>query len=165
MDTPVRSADQHAGRAVRHLAGPRAVALPDLVHQPGAARLGQQLAAVAHQPAHRHDELHAHAAVGVGGHLLHAALAGRQRLADRADELGRDVDRDALVRLVDRAVDLAQQHLRARHLQLEALAAHLLDQHGQLELAAAAHLERLRRLGRPHLDGDVARAPRAPGAP
>ena len=38
---------------------------------------------------------------------------------------------------------LAQDHLRARHLQLEALAPHLLDQHRQLQLAAAAHLERV----------------------
>jgi len=36
------------------------------------------------------------------------------------------------------------------------LAAHLLDQHRELELAAAADLERLARLGRTNLDRDVA---------
>ena len=61
-----------------------------------------------------------------------------------ADELGRDVDRDPLVRLVRLAIDLVQQHLGPRHLQLEALAAHLLDQHRQLQLAPAADLERVR---------------------
>ena len=52
--------------------------------------------------------------------------------------------------------DRVEQHLRARDLQLEALAAHLLDEHGQLELAAAADLERLGGLGGQDLDRDVA---------
>ena len=84
------------------------------------------------------------------------ALRSASDCGDRADELGRDVDRDALVRLLDLAVDLMEQHLRARHLELEALAAHLLDEHGQLELATAAHLERLGRGGGQHLDRHVA---------
>ena len=149
-------ADQHAGRPVRDLAGPRAVALADLVQQRRAARLGQQLAAIADQPAHREHELEPDAAVGVGGHLLQAALAAGQRALDLADVVGRDVDGDPLVRLVDLAVDLAQEHLRPDDLQLEALAAHLLDQDRQLELAAAADLERVARLGRVDLDRDVA---------
>ena len=53
---------------------------------------------------------------GVGAHLLEAALAVGQRGLDWADELGRDVDGDPLVRLVDVAVDVAQQDLRARDL-------------------------------------------------
>ena len=96
------------------------------------------------------------AAVGVGRHLLEPALAPGHRGLDLADVVGRDVDGDPLVRLLDLAVDLAQQHLGARRGQLEALAAHLLDEDGQLELAAAADLERLARLGRPDLDRDVA---------
>ena len=164
MDSPGAIADQHADRAVGHLARPRAVALADLVQQRRAARLGQQLAAIADQAARRDDELHPHATVGVGRHLLHPALRVGERLADRADEVGRDVDRDPLVRLVDLAVDLAQQHLRPRDLHLEALAAHLLDEHGQLQLAAAAHLERV---GRRRSAGPRSRrcpAPRARGA-
>ena len=51
---------------------------------------------------------------------------------------------------------VAQQDLGTRRGQLEALAAHLLDQDGQLELAAAADLERLARFGRADLDRDVA---------
>ena len=68
------------------------VALADLVHEARAARLGQELAAIADQPAHGDDRLQAHAAVGVAGHLLDARLAGRQRGGDGADVLGRDVD-------------------------------------------------------------------------
>ena len=43
-----------------------------------------------------------------------------------------------------------------RHGQLEALAPHLLDEHGELELAAAADLEGIAGLGRVDLDRDVA---------
>jgi len=129
---------------VGHIPGPRSVPLPDLVQQPGASRLGEQLAAVAHQPTHRHDEFHAHASVGVGRHLLEFGLAGCQGLAHRPDELRRDVHRDALVGLPYLAILLAQQHFGARYLELVALAPHLLDQHGKLELAAAAHLEGVR---------------------
>ena len=49
-----------------------------------------------------------------------------------------------------------RMHLRPRDLQLVALAPHLLDEDGQLELAPAADLERVGRLGRADLDGDVA---------
>src|SRR4029078_8236370 len=70
--------------------------------------------------------------------------------------LGRDVDGDPLVRLLELAVDLAQQDLRAGRGQLEALAAHLLDEDRQLELAAIADLECLARLRWPDLDRDVA---------
>ena len=84
------------------------------------------------------------------------ALAVRQRGLDRADELGRDVDRDALVRLVGLAVDRAQDDLGPADLELVALAAHLLDQDRQLQLAPAQDLVRVGRVGRHELDGDVA---------
>ena len=55
---------------------------------------------------------------------------------------------------------LAQEDLRSATGQLEALAPHLLDEDGELELAAAADLERVARFGREDLDGDVAERPR-----
>ena len=139
-----------------HLAGPRPVALADLVEQRGPAGVREELAAIADQAADRQDELHPDAAVGVGRHLLEAALARGKRLLDRADVVGRDVDRDPLVRLLGLAVDRPQEDLGARGGQLEALAPHLLDEDGQLELAAAADLERVAALGRMDLDRDVA---------
>ena len=148
--------DEHAVRAVGDLAGPRPVALADLVEQRGAARVGQELPAIADEPADREHELHPDPAVRVGRDLLEPALAPRDRGLDVADVVGRDVDGDPLVRLLELAVDLAQEHLGARRGQLEALAPHLLDEDGQLELAPAADLERLARVGRPDLDRDVA---------
>ena len=89
-------------------------------------------------------------------HLLEAALAAGQRLLDLADVVGRDVDGDPLVRLLDLAADLVEDDLRPAHRELVALAAHLLDQDRQLELAAAADLERVAGVGRVDLDRDVA---------
>ena len=149
-------AHEHTVRPVGDLTGPRAVALADLVQEGGAAGLGQQLAAVADQAPDRQHELHAHAAVRVGRHLVQATLAAGHRALDLPDVLRRDVDGDPLVRLVDLTADLAQQHLRTRCGQLESLATHLLDQDGQLELAAPADLEGLAGFGRPDLDRHVA---------
>src|SRR5688572_11298096 len=104
---------------MRHLAGPRSIPLAELMQQRGAAGIAQQLAPVADEPAGWNDELHPDAAVGIGAHLLQPALASGERALDGADVVGRDVDRDALVRLLV----VAQDHLGAADRELEALAA------------------------------------------
>ena len=149
-------ADEHAHGPVGHLAGPRAEALADLVQERGSAGLGQELAAIPDQAAHRQHELEADPAVAVGRHLLETRLARGERGLHLADEVGRDVDRDPFVRLLRLPVHRAQDHLRPAHLELEPLAPHLLDQDGQLKLAAATDLERVCGLGRVDLDRDVA---------
>jgi hypothetical protein len=50
------------------------------------------------------------------------------------------VDRDALDRLMGCSVDLPDQDLRLADSELEALAAHDLDEDGQLQLTASLHL-------------------------
>ena len=77
-------------------------------------------------------------------HLLQAPLAQRQELGEHPDVLLRQVDGQALDRLVHDAVDLAAQHLRLADGQLEALAAHHLDEDRELQLAAALHLPGVR---------------------
>jgi hypothetical protein len=59
-------------------------------------------------------------------------------------------------RLVPLAVELARDDLRLADGELEALAAHQLDEHRELELAAALHLPRVRPLGRENAKRDVA---------
>ena len=54
------------------------------------------------------------------------------------------IDHQQLQRLVQFAVDRLGQDLRLAHRQLEAFAPHHLDQDGQLQFAAAHHLERVR---------------------
>ncbi len=97
--------DQRAGRPGPDLAGPRLVALEDVVQQAGAAGLGEELGAEADQPARRDEVLHPDPAGAVVDHLLQPALAQRQQLDDHALVVRRGVDRQALHRLVQLAVD------------------------------------------------------------
>ncbi len=103
--------------------------------------------AEADQPAGRHEVVHPHPAGAVVGHVLHAALARGEQLRDRADVLLGHVDREALDGLVALAVDLALDDVRLADRQLEALAAHHLDEHRQLQLAAPLDLVGVRALG------------------
>ena len=131
-------------------------AIEDVVDEAGAARLGQELRAEADQAARRDQVLHPHPARPVVDHLLQPPLAQREQLRDHADVVLGDVDAHALDRLVDLAVDLARDDLGLADRQLEALAAHQLDQNGQLQLAAALHLPGVGPLGRVDAQRDVA---------
>ena len=148
--------DEAAGRTRAELAVPGLVALEDVVHDPRTARLGEELGAETDEPARGHEVLHSRPARAVVDHLLHPALAQRQHLGDDADVVLRGVDRDALDRLVPLAVDELRQHLGLADRELEALAAHDLDEHGQLQLAAALHLPDLGALGGEDAQRDVA---------
>ena len=136
--------------------GPRLVAVRDRVRDAGAAGRGEELGAEADQAARRDDELHAHPAGAVVGHVVHAALAGGEQLRDRAEVLLGRVDRQVLERLVGLAVDLLRDHLRLADGELEALAAHVLDEDREGELAAALHLPRVRTADVDDLERDVA---------
>ncbi len=89
-------------------------------------------------------------------HLLHPPLAERDELSDHAHEVLWDVDRDALDRLVQLAVDDARDDLRLPDRELEALSAEGLDEDSQLQLASPLHLPDLGALGRVHAKRDVA---------
>ena len=147
--------DEAAGRPGAQLAVPGLPAVEDVVQDPGAAGLGEELGAEADQAARRDEVLHPRPPGAVVDHLLHPALAQREELRDDADVLLRDVDRDALHRLVLLAVDLAGQHLRLADGELEPLAPHDLDEHRELELAAALHFPDVRARRRLHAQGDV----------
>ena len=62
---------------------------------------------------------------------------------------------DRLQRLAGLRV-LAQQHLRTRHGELKTLAAHLLDQHAELQFAAAGDFHRILVVGLAHAQRHVA---------
>ena len=82
-------------------------------------------------------------------------LRWRQLVDDDAGELLVDVDRHLLDRLEPLAALLAEQHARAADRELEALAAHVLDQHAHLQFAAAGDLEGVAAGGVGDADGDV----------
>ncbi len=82
--------------------GPRLVAVRDRGSDAGAPGLGEEAGAEPDQAARWHDELDAHPARAVVGHGLHAALALREELGDRAEVLLRGVDGEPLHRLIER---------------------------------------------------------------
>src|SRR5262249_53344815 len=120
-----------------------------------AARVGEELAAVAEEAAARDDEgedrgraaaLHRDDARAPLRELLeHGALA---RVRDLGDHV--------LDRLAAPPLDLACDDLRARDGELVALAAHLLDEHADLHLAPRGDLEDLGALGGLDADRHVA---------
>ncbi len=83
-------------------------------------------------------------------------LRSANSCVEHAEVLLGCVDRHALDGLVDLAVDLARHDLRLADGELEPLAAHLLDEDGELELAAALHLPGVGRLGREDAQRHVA---------
>jgi len=76
-------------------------------------------------------------------HRAHLAFARREHLRDHADTFGRDVDHQHLHRLEHLAVSLLGDHGGLGDLHLVALAAHRLDDHRKLQLAAPHHPPRV----------------------
>ena len=89
-------------------------------------------------------------------HGFHAALAGGHELRDGTEVLFGDVDRHALHGLAEDAVDLLGDDLRLADGQLEALAAHLLNEDRQGEFASALNLPGVGTLGGQDLQRHVA---------
>src|SRR5699024_412575 len=148
--------DQGALCTALDLTGPDIQAIRVGVGDTGAAGLSHELGAETDEATGGNTELHADP-VGTrgGGHRLHEALAVGQQLGDVALVLGWDVNDDDLVRLVQLAVDGLGDHLWLAHGQLEALAAHGLNEDGQCHLATALNLPGVGALGRLDLEGDV----------
>ena len=87
METAAAIGDERAGETVRNVALPLGVAVEQSVHDDGAARVGEELAAQADQAAAGHAELDAHAAVAVIVHVGDFAFARSELLHDHADEI------------------------------------------------------------------------------
>src|SRR5437870_2427041 len=115
-----------------------------MVHDAGAARVGQKLRAVAKQSPRRNLVQKAHHSLPRILHLEHRGPPWTELLDDDAEEFLGDIDRELLVRLQTLAVrTLTRDHARTRHLKLVALASHRLHQNGEVELPAAGHGPRI----------------------
>ena len=99
---------------LEQIARPRLVAAHGAVQHALAARVGEELGAVAEQSAARRDEVQAHAVAALL-HRLHAAAALRELLHHRARRGVGHLDHHVLDRLAALAVDLARDDLGARH--------------------------------------------------
>src|SRR5207253_7905207 len=91
--------------------------------------------------ARRDAVVQAHAALAVGHHLEQLAAPAAELFHHRALAGLLDVDREHLVGLAAHAVDLLEHHAGPRHRELVALAAHVLQQDREMQLAAAVHDE------------------------
>ena len=100
---------------------------------------------IADQAARRGREGDAGLAAARRAHVGHLGLAGRHLLDDRARIFVVDVDHHRLIRLLaGPSRSVAEQHARAADAELEAFAAHRLDQHAELQLAAPGDFESCR---------------------
>ena len=133
----------------------RAVMVEAVEHQAGALGQGQEFGAEADQAACRDDVFQAHASLAVRDHVLHLGAARTDALHHRALVVFLDIDGQRLEGLVNLAVDLLQDDLGAADRQLEALAAHRLDQNGEVEFAAAGDAELVRIVQLLDAQGDV----------
>src|ERR1035437_2150148 len=124
---------------------PRRVAVEQRIHQAVAAGAFEKSAAKPDQAARGDVVFQAHPVARMGDHRAHLALAPRERLRDHADVFRRDVDHEHLHRLEYLAAGLLGDDGGLRDLHLVAFAAHGLDNHRELQFAAAHHAPGLRR--------------------
>src|SRR5436190_7069018 len=153
---PVLECDERAELARGDRAGERAVAFDERVHHAAPARGGVERLPEPEQSARRDlvDGVH-HAVVAVL-HVLERSAAAAGELDHGAELFLRDLDLELLVRLLRLAVDFLQDHLRPRDLELVTLAPHRLDEDREVQLAAAAHHERVGRVAVGDAERDIA---------
>src|SRR3984957_12073866 len=149
--------DQDAVAAALDVALVGQVIVEQAVHDRRALGVGHQLALIADQAAGRRVEHQPQAVAAGWTHLDHLGLALAHLLHDDTGEFLVDVDDDFLDRLQQLAVlVLGQHHARTRHRQLEAFAAHGLDQDRELQFAAPRHFHRIPVGGLDHAQRHVA---------
>ena len=149
---------QHAARTPGDGAGVRAVIAEDAVDDAGSPGLGHEVAVIADQAARRGDEGEPRLAAARGAHVLEASATLGDGLDHHAGEVVVHIDDHILIGLqglAGRRV-LAGEHPGAAHGKLEAFAAHGLDEHAQLQLAAPRDLEAPAALDLADMDGDIA---------
>ena len=140
--------DQRTIATRTDLAVPGLKALQDMVKLARASCLRQELGAETNQATSRHDLFDPHPTRAVVDHLLHATLADTEQLDHHTSKFFRHINRQTLHWLVALAINHARHNLRLTDRQLETLTAHRLDEHSQLQLAAALDLPRVRALRR-----------------
>src|SRR5437660_1473657 len=126
---------------------PQPIADSDRPHEAGAGGERQEVVAKADQAPRGNQVLETDAAPGIVGYLDHLSAALPERLGHGAKMLLADVHGEALYRLHELTIHPLDDGLRAGHFELIALAAHRLDEQGQVELATAADKEELGRSG------------------
>jgi len=121
----------------------------------GAARQGHEFALEADQAARRDTVFEAHAPLAVRLHVLQVATAAAELFHDAALIGFFDIDGEQFVRLQLLAIDFLHDHARPRYGQFVAFAAHVFQQDGEVQFAAAGDQEDVGILGVLDAQGDV----------
>ena len=111
---------------------------------------------IADQAARWRREGQARLAAARRTHVGHLRLAHRHLVDDRAGELVVDVDYDGLIRLLAAVRAVAEKDARTADAELKPFTAKRLDEHAQLQLAAACDFIGLAARGLGDADGDIA---------
>ncbi len=121
----------------------RRVVVEHVTHDAGAARERHEFALEADESARGDAVIEPHAPFSVGMHLEQLAAPAAKLFHDAALVDVFDVYREHLVGLAAHAVDGLVDHARPRHRDFVALAAHVLEQDGEVQLATPVHDERV----------------------
>ena len=143
---------------VRQRTRPRPVLEEAVVHDARAARVGQELRAVAEQSARRNavQQRAPAPAPDSSSRSSRRAAARASRSRRRGIPRARRSPAPRTARAARRSTPVASDHARTRHLELVALAPHRLHEDREMQLAAARHRPRVRRVGVLDAQRDVA---------
>src|SRR5688500_7883296 len=122
--------------AIRDVAGERGVAVEDMALEAGATGRVHELALEPDESARRDALVDVHAAVVVVRHVFQFRLAAAERALHTALVRLVDADGESLDVLVHLAVAGLGEHARFAYGQLVSFAAHVLDENGEVQLAA-----------------------------
>ena len=147
--------NQRSLRALRDISLIQLIAVEHVVHDAVAVGIREEFLAVAHQAARRDFKFQVRHARVARTHVDHLGLSAAELLHHRAHIGIRHLDHQKLDRLIQLAVDLLVNHMRARYLELIVLAAHLLDEDRQVQLAAAGDFKGIGGIGFLHAHGHV----------
>jgi hypothetical protein len=132
----VLGGNQHAVAPLGNVALHGRVAVEDVARESRPARQVHELALKSDQPASRNAVVEARASSAIGFHVQELAAACAERFHDRALVPVLQVDGELLEGLAALAVALLQHHARPGHCKFIAFAPHVLEQDGEMQLAA-----------------------------
>ena len=127
-----------------NFAKPGRPTVEDVVDDSRSSRFCEELGAEPNEPTGRNEVFKANPARAMVDHLFHATFSQCEQLRDDTEEVFRHVDADALDRLVHLAVDFAGHDAGFADRELEAFAAHHLNEDRELELATPLYFPLVR---------------------
>ena len=147
--------NKRASQALLNCALPRSITFGDRRGDTGTAGLGEETRTEANQASGGNDKFQANPARTVVGHGLHAALALRHQLGDRAEVFLGDINGHTFHGLAAHAVDGLGDDLRLTNGEFEAFTAHLLNKNCQSEFTTSLNFPCIGTFCRQNSNGHV----------